>query len=54
MVYQQQQTPPQQRSLEKGLYQQQSYKAGVVLFAFFVFIFLLPFFIITTSHLTQK
>jgi hypothetical protein len=46
-AYQQQQTPPQQRSLDEVSYQQQSYKVGVLFFARLVFLSLL--FIINTS-----
>jgi uncharacterized membrane protein YgcG len=51
-AYQQQQTPPQQRSLPEGSYQQQSYKAGAVVFAFFASVFLPIFFIIDIFHTT--
>jgi hypothetical protein len=54
MVYQQQQIPPQQGSLEEGAYQQQSCKEGAVFFVFLFFAFLSLFSIITTSHLTQN
>jgi uncharacterized BrkB/YihY/UPF0761 family membrane protein len=53
-VYQQQQIPPQQGSLEEGAYQQQSYKPGAVFFVFLFFAFLVLFFIVNTSHLTQN
>jgi len=51
-AHQQQQIPPQQRSLPEGSYQQQSYKAGAVVFASFEFVFLSILFILYASYLT--
>jgi hypothetical protein len=53
-AYQRQQTPPQQRLLQGGSYQQQSYKAGGVGFAFFAFVFLSVFFIINAFPAQNK
>ena len=49
-AYQQVQTPPQQRLLQVGSYQQQSYRAERVILAFFAFVFLSILFIMNVSY----
>ena len=50
-IYEQQQTPPQQRSLQEGSYQQQSYRPGAIFSVSFFAAFLSLFFILSSVNL---